>query len=102
GVAGDFPLLFVGMIVAPVLGAGMMILSYWRGWKLPGTQDLSWAAQAKLRQPMTLARDMARRRFRMRRREEREARKAERAAARRGLRDRFGRTSGPRDGTDSE
>jgi hypothetical protein len=51
---------------------------------------------------MTLARDMARRRFRMRRREEREARKAERAAARQGLRDRFGRTSGPRDGSTAE
>jgi len=57
----------IGMIVAPVLGAGMMILSYWRGWKLPGTQDLSWAAQPKLQRPMTLARDMARRRGRMRR-----------------------------------
>ncbi|MGP5642859.1 trimeric intracellular cation channel family protein [Corynebacterium variabile] len=67
GVSGDVPVLFIGMIVAPVLGAGMMILSYWRGWKLPGTQDLSWAAQRKLQRPMTLARDMARRRGRMRR-----------------------------------
>jgi uncharacterized membrane protein YeiH len=71
-ITGDVPVLLIGMIVAPVLGAGMTILSYWRGWKLPGTQDLSWAAQARLRQPMTLARDMARRRFRMRRRRQRD------------------------------
>lgn len=105
---GDAPVLLIGMIVTPVLGAGLMITSYWRGWKLPGTQDLSWAAQAKLRQPMTLARDMARQRFRMRRREEREVRKAERAeraareGSRRGLRSRFGRMSGPRDGSTPE
>jgi len=70
GAAGDAPVLFIGMIVSPVLGAGMMILSYWRGWVLPGAQDLSWAAQEKLRQPMTLARDMARRRGRMRRKKD--------------------------------
>lgn len=66
GAAGDFPVLFVGMVVAPALGAGVMILSYWRGWKLPGTGDLSWATQRKLQRPMSLARDMARRRVRMR------------------------------------
>lgn len=69
--SGDVPVLFIGMVVAPVFGAGLMILSYWRGWKLPGSQDLSWAAQKRLRRPMTLARDMARRRTRMRRAERR-------------------------------
>lgn len=71
GAAGDFPVLAVGMAVSPFLGAGLMVTAYWRGWVLPGMQDLSWATQKKLRQPMTLARDMSRRRFRLRRREER-------------------------------
>ncbi len=65
GVAGDFPLLLVGLIVTPFFGAGLMITAYWRGWVLPGMQDMSWAAQRKLRQPITLARDMSRRRRRM-------------------------------------
>lgn len=68
GVTGDFPLILVGLVVAPCIGAGVMIAAYWRGWVLPGTQDLSWAAQRKLRQPMTLARDMSRQRLRLRRR----------------------------------
>ncbi|AGP29947.1 trimeric intracellular cation channel family protein [Corynebacterium terpenotabidum] len=53
GAAGDVPVLFLGMVLAPLFGAGMMILSYWRGWKLPGAQDMSWAAQKKLRRRMT-------------------------------------------------
>lgn len=73
GVAGDFPVLLVGLIIAPFLGSGLMITAYWRGWVLPGMQDLSWATQKKLRQPMTLARDMSRRRWRLRRRAERRA-----------------------------
>lgn len=68
GVTGDFPLILVGLVVAPCIGAGVMIAAYWRGWVLPGTQNLSWAAQRKLRQPMTLARDMSRQRLRLRRR----------------------------------
>lgn len=71
GAADGFPVLAVGMAVSPFLGAGLMVTAYWRGWVLPGMQDLSWATQKKLRQPMTLARDMSRRRFRLRRREER-------------------------------
>ncbi|MEY8566335.1 TRIC cation channel family protein [Corynebacterium sp.] len=70
GAAGEFPVLAVGMAVSPLLGAGLMVTAYWRGWVLPGMQDLSWATQKRLRQPMTLARDMSRRRFRLRRRAE--------------------------------
>lgn len=62
GFVGDFPVIAVGMVVATVAGAGALILSYWRGWVLPGTQDLSTAAQAKLRQPLDLARAMRDRR----------------------------------------
>lgn len=73
GVTGEFPLILVGLVVAPCIGAGLMITAYWRGWVLPGTQDMSWAAQRKLRQPMTLARDMSRQRLRLRRRRDQEA-----------------------------
>lgn len=58
---GDFPVAPVGMVVSTLAGAGIVILSYWRGWVLPGLEDSSAIARARLRQPIDLARAMRRR-----------------------------------------